>query len=65
VTIDGQPATVQYAGAVFGAWAGLLMAQVQVPEAASSGAVPVVITVTDPAKGELSSPAGAATISVQ
>ncbi len=64
-TIDGQTATVQYAGGVYGAWAGLLMAQVQVPEGVNSGSVPVVVTVTDAAKGEFSSPAGAATVSIQ
>jgi uncharacterized protein (TIGR03437 family) len=61
VTIDGQAAELVSAGAVPNSWAGLLMARVKVPDGAgTSGPVAVVITV-----GGASSPADAATMSVQ
>jgi len=61
VTIDGQTAELLYAGAVPYSWAGLLMAQVRVPDGAgTSGPVAVVITV-----GNASSPNGAASMWVQ
>jgi uncharacterized protein (TIGR03437 family) len=66
VRIDGQPAELLYAGAVPNSWAGLLMAQVKVPDGASTGGpVSVTITLSDPGKGDLSSPSDAATIWLQ
>jgi uncharacterized protein (TIGR03437 family) len=61
VTIDGQPATLLYAGTIPLCWDGISMAQVQVPSAARTGvAVPVVIT-----EGSASSPATGANIWVK
>lgn len=45
VTIDGQPAVVQYAGAAPGAVAGLFQVNVQVPAQASTGDVAISIQV--------------------
>jgi uncharacterized protein (TIGR03437 family) len=47
VWIDGQPATVQYAGAAPGNVAGLFQVNVQIPQGASTGDVPIVIQVGD------------------
>jgi len=47
VWIDGQPATVQYAGAAPGNVAGLLQVNVQIPAGARTGDVPIVIQVGD------------------
>jgi uncharacterized protein (TIGR03437 family) len=44
VTIDGLPATVQYAGPVPGCIMGILQINAQVPAVTHNGAVPVVIT---------------------
>ena len=44
VTIDGLPATVQFAGPVAGCIMGILEITVQVPAVTHNGAVPVVIT---------------------
>jgi len=61
VTIDGQPATLIYAGTMPFCWDGVMMAQVTVPSAAhTTAAVPVVITV-----GTTASPATAATMWVK
>jgi uncharacterized protein (TIGR03437 family) len=47
VWIDGQPATVQYAGAAPGNVAGLFQVNVQIPAGAGTGDVPIVIQVGD------------------
>jgi uncharacterized protein (TIGR03437 family) len=44
VTIDGLPATVQYAGPVPGCIMGILQMNVQIPAVTDGGAVPLVIT---------------------
>jgi uncharacterized protein (TIGR03437 family) len=44
VTIDGLPATVQYAGPVPGCIMGILQMNVLIPAVTDSGAVPLVIT---------------------
>jgi len=45
VTVAGQPATVQYAGAAPGEVAGVMQVNVQIPAGSPSGAVPVTVTV--------------------
>lgn len=61
VKIDGQTATVLYAGTIPFAWDGLMMAQVGVPQGArTAAAVPVAITV-----GSASSPPTGATMWVK
>jgi len=45
VTIDGQPTTYSYAGGIEGVVEGILQLNVQVPAAARSGTVPIVVTI--------------------
>lgn len=66
VKIGGVPAEVVWAGAVPNSWAGLLMAEVKVPDGVdTSNPASVVITLSDPVAGDISSPDGAATMWVQ
>jgi uncharacterized protein (TIGR03437 family) len=64
-TIGGLPATVQYYGSAPGDVSGVMQVNVQIPASAPSGAVPIVITLTDPATGLSYSTQGQVTVSVQ
>jgi len=64
-TIGGLPAQVQYYGSAPGLVSGVMQVNVQIPANASSGAVPIVITLTDPNTGSSYSTQGQVTVSVQ
>jgi uncharacterized protein (TIGR03437 family) len=59
VTIGGQPAIVDYAGAAPGLVAGVFQLNVRIPTSVAAGNLPVVVTV-----GNIASPAGV-TVSVR
>lgn len=64
-TIAGLPAQVQYYGSAPGLVSGVMQVNVQIPAAAPSGALPIVITLTDPATGLSYSTQAQVTVSVQ
>jgi len=64
-TIGGLPAVVQYYGSAPGLISGVMQVNVQIPATASSGAVPIVITLTDQTTGFSYSTQGQVTVSVQ
>jgi uncharacterized protein (TIGR03437 family) len=64
-TIGGLPASVQYYGSAPGEISGVMQVNVQIPATAQTGALPIVITLTDPATGLSYSTQGQVTVSVQ
>jgi len=64
-TVAGSQATVQYYGSAPGLVSGVMQVNVQIPANAPSGALPIVITLTDPATGLAYSTQGQVTVSVQ
>jgi uncharacterized protein (TIGR03437 family) len=56
---------VQYYGSAPGEISGVMQVNVQIPAAAPTGALPIVITLTDPATGLSYSTQGQVTVSVQ
>ena len=64
-TIGGLPAQVQYYGSAPGLVSGVMQVNVQIPANAPSGALPIVITLTDPNSGSSYSTQGQVTVSVQ
>jgi len=64
-TIGGLPAQVQYYGSAPGLVSGVMQVNVQIPANAPSGALPLVITLTDPATGLSDNAQGQVTVSVQ
>jgi uncharacterized protein (TIGR03437 family) len=64
-TIAGLPAQVQYYGSAPGEISGVMQVNVQIPATAPSGALPIVITLTDPATGSSYSTQAQVTVSVQ
>lgn len=64
-TIAGLSAQVQYYGSAPGEISGVMQVNVQIPATAPSGALPIVITLTDPATGLSYSTQGQVTVSVQ
>ena len=59
------PAVVQYYGSAPGLVSGVMQVNVQIPATAPTGALPIVITLTDPATGFSYSTQGQVTVSVQ
>jgi uncharacterized protein (TIGR03437 family) len=64
-TIAGLPAQVQYYGSAPGEISGVMQVNVQIPATAPTGALPIVITLTDPATGLSYSTQAQVTVSVQ
>jgi uncharacterized protein (TIGR03437 family) len=64
-TVGGSQATVQYYGSAPGLVSGVMQVNVQIPANAPSGALLIVITLTDPATGLAYSTQGQVTVSVQ
>jgi uncharacterized protein (TIGR03437 family) len=64
-TVATLPALVQYYGSAPGEISGVMQVNVQIPASAPSGALPIVITLTDPATGLSYSTQGQVTVSVQ
>jgi len=64
-TVGGAQATVQYYGSAPGLVSGVMQVNVQIPAKAPSGALPIVITLSDPATGLSYSTQGQVTVSVQ
>jgi uncharacterized protein (TIGR03437 family) len=64
-TVGGLQALVQYYGSAPGLISGVMQVNVQIPANAPSGAVPIVITLTDPATGLSYNTQGQVTVSVQ
>jgi uncharacterized protein (TIGR03437 family) len=64
-TVGGLPALVQYYGSAPGLVSGVMQVNVEIPANAPSGAVPIVITLTDPATGLSFSTQAQVTVSVQ
>jgi uncharacterized protein (TIGR03437 family) len=64
-TVGGLPAVVQYYGSAPGLVSGVMQVNVQIPATAPSGALPIVITLTDPATGLSYSTQAQVTVSVQ
>jgi uncharacterized protein (TIGR03437 family) len=64
-TVGGTQATVQYYGSAPGLVSGVMQVNVQIPAKAPSGALPIVITLSDPATGLSYSTQGQVTVSVQ
>jgi uncharacterized protein (TIGR03437 family) len=64
-TIGGFTASVQYYGTAPGEISGVMQVNVQIPATAQTGALPIVITLTDPATGLSYSTQGQVTVSVQ
>jgi uncharacterized protein (TIGR03437 family) len=64
-TIGGAPALVQYYGSAPGEISGVMQVNVQIPANAPTGALPIVITLTDPATGSTYSTQAQVTVSVQ
>jgi uncharacterized protein (TIGR03437 family) len=64
-TIAGLPATVQYYGSAPGEISGVMQVNVQIPANAPSGALPIVITLTNPSTGLSYSTQAQVTVSVQ
>jgi len=64
-TIGGLPASVQYYGSAPGLLSGVMQVNVQIPANAPSGALPIVITLTNPATGLSYSTQAQVTVSVQ
>jgi uncharacterized protein (TIGR03437 family) len=64
-TIGGLSAQVQYYGSVPGEISGVMQVNVQIPANAPTGALPIVITLTDPATGLSYSTQAQVTVSVQ
>jgi uncharacterized protein (TIGR03437 family) len=64
-TIAGVTAQVQYYGSAPGEISGVMQVNVQIPATAPSGALPIVITLTDPATGSSYSTQAQVTVSVQ
>ena len=64
-TVGGLSAPVQYYGSAPGEISGVMQVNVQIPAAAPTGALPIVITLTDPATGLSYSTQGQVTVSVQ
>ena len=64
-TIGGLPATVKYYGSAPGLVSGVMQVNVQIPATASSGAVPIVITLSDPNTGLSYGTQAQVTVSVQ
>jgi uncharacterized protein (TIGR03437 family) len=56
---------VQYYGSAPGEISGVMQVNVQIPATAQTGALPIVITLTDPATGLSYSTQGQVTVSVQ
>jgi uncharacterized protein (TIGR03437 family) len=64
-TIGGLSAQVQYYGSAPGEISGVMQVNVQIPANAPTGALPIVITLTDPATGLSYSTQAQVTVSVQ
>jgi uncharacterized protein (TIGR03437 family) len=64
-TVAGSQATVQYYGSAPGEVSGMMQVNLQIPANAPSGALPIIITLTDPATGLSYSTQGQVTVSVQ
>jgi uncharacterized protein (TIGR03437 family) len=64
-TIGGLPAPVQYYGSAPGEISGVMQVNVQIPANAPSGALPIVITLTNPSTGLTYSTQAQVTVSVQ
>ncbi len=64
-TVGGLSASVQYYGSAPGEISGVMQVNVQIPANAPSGALPIVITLTDPATNLTYSTQGQVTVSVQ
>jgi uncharacterized protein (TIGR03437 family) len=64
-TIGGLPASVQYYGSAPGEVSGVMQVNAQIPANAPSGALPIVITLTDPSTGLSYSTQAQVTVSVQ
>ena len=64
-TVGGLSASVQYYGSAPGQISGVMQVNVQIPATAPTGALPIVITLTDPASGLSYSTQAQVTVSVQ
>ncbi|MGA9626203.1 MAG: hypothetical protein WBL65_16530 [Bryobacteraceae bacterium] len=64
-TVSGLPAVVEYYGSAPGLVSGVMQVNVRIPANAASGAVPIVITLTDAATGLSYSTQAQVTVSVQ
>ena len=64
-TVGSLSASVQYYGTAPGEISGVMQVNVQIPATAPTGALPIVITLTDPATGLSYSTQGQVTVSVQ
>jgi uncharacterized protein (TIGR03437 family) len=65
VTIDGQPATVEFYGEAPGLVAGVMQVNVRIPAGVSSGSVPVVVRVGDASSQLTAAGIGAVTVAVR
>lgn len=65
VTVDGQPATVEFYGSAPGLVAGVMQVNVRLPQGIGTGSVPVVVRVGDTASQVDSSGRGTVTVAVR